>query len=115
MHVSPHHLSCRRQPFPSLHNTKRSVPELLEQCQVLLWDEAGERLLAIKRSTSAGLRQLDSLSQGRSGRQLTKRGGWLALLGEVSSVWALTAKHLEKYGRRERRNEAMHTKNKTAH
>lgn len=109
MHGSPHHLSCRCQPLSSLHHTKGAVPELFKQRQVLLWDEAGQSLLLpIKRSTATGLSGQDSLSQaqGRRGRQLTEGGGRLALLGEVCSVWALTAKHLERKRRRERQNDA---------
>ena len=96
---SPHHLSCRCQPLSSLHYTKGAIPELLQQRQVLLWDKAGQSLLlTIKRSTATGLCGQDSLPQAqrRRGRQLTERGGWLALLGEVCSIWALTAKHLER-------------------
>lgn len=98
---SPHHLPCGRQPLSSLHHTEGSVPQLLKQRQILLWDEAGQGLLLlIERSptTTTGVRGQDSLlqAQWRCGRQLTEGGGRLALLGEVSSVWPLSTEHLRK-------------------
>lgn len=97
LHGVPHHLSCRCQPLPSLNNTKGSVPELLKQSQILLWDETCQSLLAIKRSTVTRLGGQDSVPEGRRGRKLAKRGGRLALLGEISSVRAFAAKHLERH------------------
>lgn len=98
----PHHLPCWCQPLSSLHDTKRAIPQLLKQRQILLWDEAGQSLLLpVKRcnpTTSTRLRGQDPLPQAqrRCGRQLTKGGRRLALLGEVSSIWALSAKYLER-------------------
>lgn len=98
----PHHLSCWRQPLSSLHDTKGAIPQLLKQRQILLWDEAGQSLLlpfkGCNPTTSARLRGQDSLPQAqrRCGRHLTKGGRRLALLGEVSSIWALSTKYLER-------------------
>lgn len=97
---SRHHLPRRGQPLSSLDNAKRAVPELFQESQVLLRDEAGQSLpLAIEGgSVLAGMRGQEPLrrARGRCGRPLTVGGGGLALLGEVCPIWTLTAEHLER-------------------
>lgn len=96
----PHHLPCRCQPLSSLHDSKGAVPKLLKQRQVLLRDKASQSLLLLIKgsTTTTRLCSQDSVpqAQGRGGRQLSKGGGGLALLGEVSSIWTLTTKYLQR-------------------
>lgn len=98
-HSLPHQLPGGRRPLASLHYAEGAVTQLLKQRQVLLWDEARQRLLlAVQQDARAGgLRAQEPLPQHerRRGRQFPKGGGGLPLLGEVRPIWTLPTEHLQ--------------------
>lgn len=85
---STHHIPRRGEPLPAFDNTERAVPELLEQAQVLLADQAGEHRLLLALQWGCG-----------GGRRLPEGAGWLRL--EVS-VQPLPTEHLQAHKTTER-------------